>query len=35
MNNANLEERRKQYIRLLKNETALMAYLDLTNMFHW
>lgn len=35
MNNENLEEKRKQYEELLKSETALIAYLDLTNMFHW
>lgn len=29
------EEKRQQYEKLLKSETILMAYLDLTNMFHW
>jgi len=30
-----IEEKRKQYEELFKSETALIAYLDLTNMFHW
>lgn len=35
MNNNFIEEKRRRYDELLKSETALMAYLDLTNMFHW
>jgi uncharacterized LabA/DUF88 family protein len=31
----NWDKKRKQYKDWLKNETALNAYLDLTNMFHW
>lgn len=31
----NIEEKQKEYNELLRRETALIAYLDLTNMFHW
>ena len=30
-----LQEKYKEYIDILSKETALNAYLDLTNMFHW
>lgn len=30
-----MEEKTKQYYELFQTQTALMAYLDLTNMFHW
>lgn len=31
----NLDQKRKFYHERLKQETAIIAYLDLTNMFHW
>ena len=31
----NIEEKRKFYIETLERETAIIAYLDLVNMFHW
>ncbi len=31
----NLDQQRKFYHERLKQETAIIAYLDLTNMFHW
>ena len=30
-----LQKKYKKYIEILSKETALNAYLDLTNMFHW
>ncbi len=30
-----MKEKIKKYEELLKKETAIIAYLDLTNMFHW
>ena len=30
-----IEKKRFRLIRTLKSETALVAYLDLANMFHW
>ncbi|MCD6429396.1 NYN domain-containing protein [bacterium] len=30
-----IEEKRKFYIATLEKETAVIAYLDLVNMFHW
>ena len=31
----NLDQKKKFYHERLKQETAIIAYLDLTNMFHW
>jgi len=31
----NRDEKRNRYQDVLQNETALIAYLDVTNMFHW